>query len=68
MSSLEFRIKEQAQSLGFLSFQNAGNAAIDCDDNFGAARRDLPEGFAVEAIAFIQAMGDIKVGLRSEKP
>src|SRR5260370_33058151 len=58
----------EAQALGLLGLFEAGDATVHRDHHLGAAGRDLPEGFAVQAVTFLQAMGNVEVRLASQKP
>ncbi len=49
----------QAQSAGKLCFGDAGNPAIDGNDQRRVGVGDLLQSFLVEAIAFVQAIGDM---------
>ncbi len=56
-----------AQPPGFVGFCDAGDAAIDGNHHTRAARRDLAQRVAVEAVALVESAGDVEVRAGAEQ-
>src|SRR5438552_3959075 len=52
---------------GGFGFGNAGDSAVDGDDDVAALIGDCSEGLVVEAVAFVDAVGDVRLRLCAEK-
>jgi hypothetical protein len=55
-----------AALFGDLSGFYGGDAAVDGDDELGAAVDDLAEGVGIEAVAFFEAVGDVEVDFAAQ--
>ena len=59
--------QRQAEFAGGLGFGDAGDSAVDRDDHVAACGGDRSQRVVVEAVAFVDAVGDVRVGLRAEQ-
>ena len=51
-----------------LRLGDARDPAIDRDDNIAPLPRDRPQRIVIEAVPFVDAIGDVEVGPRTEQP
>ena len=59
--------QRQAELASSFRFGDARDAAIDGDDHVAALRGDRPQCVVVEAVAFVDAIGDVVIRLRAEQ-
>ncbi len=56
----------EAEGAGGFGFFDAGDSAVDGDDDIASLGRDCAQRVVVEAVAFVDAIGDVGVCSRSE--
>src|SRR5437762_12108959 len=57
----------QTEPAGLFGLSQRADAAVDGDDYRGTCRGDLPQGFDVEPVALLEAVGHVEIGRGAEQ-